>query len=144
MDLNWTAADFGVPQPGYHLVTVGEAKEGRSQKGDAYLNLRLDVKDGERLCYDILMCQGKGLSIGLAKLKALGVKEGSPRINPQELVGRRVWVYTDFEEYQGKTSLKVKTTFQPFSCGYWNEASPPPEAEKNDGQAHLDDASVPF
>lgn len=129
MKIDWNGGDTGGFLPGVYLAEVANAEEKRSKSGDAYFNLRLDSSslDGETrcLCYDIVMCQGKGAGIGLAKLKALGFDSTRDAIEPSDLKGRRVWVNVDWDEYEGKKRLKIVTEFNPFECGMWAENDPP-------------------
>ena len=129
MKIDWSAGDFALGGPGLHLVTVEAAEEKRSKGGDAYFNLRLSTSTFEgktaTLCFDILMVQGGGAGIGLAKLKALGFDSAREVISPEDIVGRRAWVNVDVDEYEGKKRLKVVTEFNPFACGYWPETAPP-------------------
>lgn len=148
MKIDWNASSSGGYGPGLHLVMVGKAEEKRSKKGDAYFNLRLDTEsfDGNKgtLCFDVVMVQGGGAGIGLAKLKALGFDNARDVIEPEDIQGRRAWVNVDFEWYDGKKRLKVVTNFEPtFTCGYW------PENEKPEGYSMArapvsDDDAVPW
>lgn len=147
MHVDWSAADRPMLSPGTYLVTVKECKEGISKKGDAFFNVRLNTEsfDGREttLCFDILMMEGKGAGIGLAKLQALGIPKGTADVSAQDLIGRRAWVNVDSQTYDGKTHLKVYTTFDPFELGYWPE-SEPPDGVSEPSVSIKPDEDVPF
>lgn len=139
---DWSASERSFHPPGDYLVRVSQCELKKSKTSGAQLfNVRLVAEQltGEpTLCFDTIMLEGKGASIGCAKLEALGFDRDS-EMEAADLVGRRAWVRVKLEEYQGKTNLKVATTFEPtFECGYWPEDERPGELPTMEGD------EVPF
>jgi len=158
MRVDATPESFSEFGPGIYLAEVKacEVRHTSEKTGShPYYNVRLHdgafAGDGGLIAFDNILLAGRGRSIGIAKLKALGFEEvmgddGKPFIDvePEDLVGRRVWVMVGEDEYGGKVRLKVLTEFEPkFSCGYWHEKHPPEEAGSDSGLMDPDD-SVPF
>ena len=148
-------------------VILGEVKncevKHSKKNGDPYFNVHWHDAGafgaGKFVCFDIVMLAGKGRTIGIAKLKALGFQEvkdeasGKYVINADavDLIGRRAWLNLGWEEFEradGTTgrSLKVRTEFEPtFKSGCTHENTPPPEVGKSKATAPIeDDESIPF
>jgi hypothetical protein len=150
-------------EPGVYLAEVKDSLLKHSSKnGDQYFGVELESSglDGmkKRLCQDVLMLEGKGASMGVAKLRALGFfEDGTAQdIDAHELVGKRCWVRVDWQHYEDrktgerKKSLKPYASFQPFDCGYYHESHPPEDAasaiaiDDPFGGPDVDDSKVPF
>ena len=125
VDLNWegTSDDgFSLPEPGVYLAEVGSVEVKRSAVGDQYFSVKLnDAKTHGALCWDTLMLGGKGKSIGMAKLRQLGVEEGTKSLDPNSLYGRRVKVSIMHGEFEGRKQAKVDIRADGFKCGYLAE-----------------------
>lgn len=114
-------------EAGIYNVEVADAEEKTSAAGNSYFNIRLkDIGSGKSLCFDILMLNGKGIRIGLAKLSRLGFVPGEDNeIVAAQLIGKRAWVSVKNDTYEGKTRLVVDINAKTSGCGYWTEAEPP-------------------
>lgn len=106
-------ADGGVlVEPGTYRAEVKDVREKTSRGGDAMLSLYFkDVDSGEGLCWDNVMLSGRGVGIGVKKMRALdGVTEEGDEyvfIDSGELIGRRCMLDVIHEEYDGKTRCVV-------------------------------------
>ena len=126
VDLNWegTSDDgFSLPEPGVYLAEVGSVEVKRSAKtDDMYLSVMLrDAKTHGQLCFDTLMLEGRAKSMGMAKLRQLGVEEGTKTLDPNSLYGRRVKVSIMHGEFEGRKQAKVDIRADGFKCGYLAE-----------------------
>ena len=158
-----SAGQGGDFEPGVHLVEVIDAEHRHGQSGDPLFGIKLEGTglSGTKstLCRDVIMLAGKGLGIGVAKLKALGFfADGEPEdVQAHQLVGRRCWVRVDWQRYkdrngENRKGLKPVGSFDPFDCGYYPEGEPPedvsdplfPETEQPTPSQPVDDSSVPF
>lgn len=109
MKVDWSNEDSdALWKPGAYEAEVLSVTGRLSKNGDPMLNIRLGAvaHGGKHLAYDNIMCGGKGRGLGQLKLMALGVKKGDD-IDPQSLVGRRVWAHVIEDEYQGKKRMAV-------------------------------------
>ena len=141
-NVNWDEErpDDAPLAPGEYLAEVVAATEKYSQGGDLMFALRFETRgDGapQHLCYDNLMLQGKGLSIALAKLKAMGFDRVHATIDAKQLIGRRVRLACIIEEYNGRQSLKPDIRADGFKCGYLpvEQGAPVPAAPRATGGA---------
>jgi hypothetical protein len=67
--------------PGNYHVEVADCEERTSAAGNTYFNVRMkDLESGRSLCFDIIMLSGKGLGMGLSKLKQLGFDKSDDEI----------------------------------------------------------------
>ena len=130
---------------GIYNVEVADAEERTSAAGNKYFNIRLkEMEGGKSLCFDILMLNGKGVRIGLAKLSRLGFVPGQDdEIVAAQLIGKRAWVEVKEDSYEGKTRLVVDINAKSSACGYWSEDEPPSVAS-NDGDDTDILKDVPF
>lgn len=147
----------------YGLKEVREASEGRSEgvyhvevnnaedkttiKGEKRIALTLSQvgTDGQLVCFDSLMMQGKGLGITKGKLKQLGIDLDKDDFDSQDLIGRRVHVACVFGKPndKGNRYLEVDIRAKGSKCGYWTEADPPKPAGASDDLGSWDD-DTPF
>jgi hypothetical protein len=119
---------------GVYHVEVADAEERVSQSGDAYFSIRLkDLESGRIVCFDIIMLAGKGLGIGLSKLSKLGFDKDDDEIVAAQLIGRRAWVGTKEESYNGKERLVVDIKWAGSSTGYFAEDEYSPDATQVSG-----------
>lgn len=120
IDLDWTGTTedgFTVAPPGTYLAEVDLVEEKTSKSGDKYLQVQLrDVNSRAMICRDALMLTGNGRGIGLAKLRQLGVAEGTKSIDPLDLTGRRVRVAVMNDKYEGNPQAKVDIKAEGFKC----------------------------
>lgn len=148
-----SSSPFGGPEPGTHFAEIAECTlkhskpSEKSPSGEDYFSVKLILPDsaGEYLCHDNLMLGGGGATMGIAKLKTLGFfRRGEEEdIEPHQLVGKRVWVTVGNETYDGKTRLKVISTFRPeFKCGWEAEGNRKREAPPATFDPAVDD--TPF
>jgi len=117
-------------KPGVYLAQVKSVEvKSSSTNGDKYLNLCFGAVDfeGQTLCFDIAMLEGRGRGIGTKKLEALGVPTDQDEFEEAALVGVRVYVNLVEETYEGEARMKVNIKPKDSYCGYW------PESEKPDG-----------
>ncbi len=142
---DWGAMERPTNPPGIYLARVGKCREAVSKGGDAMLVLEWETdilgKPAGPLCWDFLMMEGKGASMGCAKLLKLGFPKGA-EVKPEDVQGRRAYVRVGLQEYNGKQGLKVLTTFDPFECGYWSESENPEGVAS--ATAPIDDEDIPF
>ncbi len=97
-----------VLNPGTDLWEVIEAKEGKSSKGDAMLKLKLArVSDPQDHLFENIMLAGAGWGIGKKKLGALVPAGFKGDLDPLDLIGRRLWVSTGVETFEGQDRLRV-------------------------------------
>ena len=147
--VDWSPEPSGEFGPGIHLGRVAKCELRKSEKtGSRYFNVQFVADDplgGEEstLCFDVIMLEGRGRSIGQGKLKALGFEEGEAIESSQDLIGRRAWLACARETYNGKERLKVDISADGSLCGYFFEDQPPPEAATS-GVAPVDSIDVPF
>ena len=114
-------------KPGVYLAEIKNAVQKTSKAtGDAYLALHLVAVDfgGAFLCFDNAMLEGGGANIGSAKLSAFDLDPGD-NFEPNELIGRRVYVDCVLDTYEGVDRLKVAISRRDSRCGYWPEADGP-------------------
>ena len=120
--LNWTDFDDtpALPEPGIYTCRITAAEERVSKAGDAYFNVTLSSTELDRvLCYDVIMLEGRGASLGYVKLKQLGFGEDTEEISDLDLVNLGVIVMVEVDEYKGNRRLQVAMTFEdPFRNGY--------------------------
>ena len=132
LDLKWdgtTEDGFMIPPPGVYLAEVDLVESKKTKQGDTALVVQLrDVGSRVEICRDWLMLTGGGRGIGMAKLRQLGVPEGTPKLEPLSLVGRRVRVAIKHEPYDGKPTAKVDIAADGFRCGYLAAEEQPPAA----------------
>jgi len=121
--IDWSSEDRKQLEPGTYHVEVLTAEERTSRKGDTYFNVGLGAIDfgGRRLCYDNIMLEGGGRSMGQAKLVALGIEKGTPEVHPDSLIGLRAYAFVSIEEFNGKKRLSVDIS-RGSHCGYWLES----------------------
>ena len=88
-----------------------------------------------------VMLAGGGWGIGKRKLAALLEPGFSGELDPLDLVGKRLWVSTGIETYEGKDRLKVMID-ELKHAGYQREDDVPPGCVAPDDKAGYDE--VPF
>ena len=150
MHLDMTRPDREMPT-GTNLWRLVNVQTKTSGKGHAMLAVKFEPADGSAAhLYDNIMLQGGGWAIGKPKLVALGVPaDFQGDLDPQKLVGRRVWIDTFVQNHNGRDGLKVN--IQELShAGYQPEDTPPKGVtvpEKAAAEAFLGDddgSSIPF
>lgn len=122
IDLDWTGTTeegYTLPPEGTYLAEVDLVETAKSAKGDTYLRVQLrDVNTRAEICRDMVMLTGGGRGIGMAKLRQLGVPEGTQKLEPLALVGKRVRVAIMHDTYEGQKRAKVDIKAEGFKCGY--------------------------
>jgi len=122
LDLNWegtTEDGFTIAPEGTYLAEVDDVQAKHSKNGELYLEVQLrDTKSRVEICRDALMLQGGGRGIGMAKLRQLGVPEGTQKLEPLSLVGRRVRIAIMHDSYEGRKRAKINIKADGFKCGY--------------------------
>lgn len=94
--------------PGTDLWAIKSCEEGKSSKGDAMLTLKLArVSNPGDHIYDTIMLAGAGWPVGKRKLGALLPAGFKGEFDVLELIGRRLWLSTGIESYQGRDRLRV-------------------------------------
>lgn len=128
LPIDWNADD-GSFKPGIYLARVKEAAFKRSQMGNDMVALTFAAMDfeGRKLCHDNLMLSGNGWGLGKAKLKALGIQEGSV-VEVTDLLDRMIYIAVKSDSYNGRTRLAVDISQG--SAGYWPESTPPANVTK--------------
>ena len=112
--------------PGVYRVEVAECVERTSRVGDKYFNVKFkDLDTGKIVCFDPVMLEGKGASIGLCKLSRLGFEATDSEIIAAQVIGRRAYIGVDNDTYEGKSRLKVDIGYKGSSCGYWEHDNMP-------------------
>lgn len=139
--IDWSEQNESTPErsempAGIYHIEVANAEERQSASGNAYFSLRLeDLESGRTLCFDIIMLEGKGLRIGLAKLSRLGFKPGDDdELVAAQLIGRRGYVSVAEETWKEEKRLKVDISAKTSSCGYWSEEEPPQEFQTDNSE----------
>ena len=129
----------GVGSPGVYLAEVVSCNLKTSKKNQQYFNVELVSLEGskrEALCWDVFMLEGKGASVGIAKMQAFGffLDDAPEQVEAHHLIGKRAWVrvgwqtYTDSKTGETKRNLKPLTSFEPFDAGFYPESLPPEDA----------------
>lgn len=95
--------------PGIDLWEIMEAKDGKSKsKNESLLNLKFfRVAKRNDHIYDSVMLEGDGWPMGQKKLGALLPPDFNGDLDPLSLVGKRLWLATSVQTYNGNDSLKV-------------------------------------
>lgn len=144
----------GLPDPGWHLAEVKAATRKTSRAGDAMYNLELCTPAGDWICYDHIMLEGKGNGIGFRRLFALGAArdqgDSVEYAEAHQLVGKRVYVFIQHEEYNDKKVAKVGISQG--RAGYLPESEPPDEQpgaadpweDVDDDEFEAEDDDIPF
>lgn len=125
-DIDMTA-DAG-KKPGKYLAEVSAVKVSYTKNSECRMVLTFkDCADGEFLCDDGLMMEGKGWNMARAKLIALGMnREHKGPFNELDLIGKRAYLHVETREWQGQMSLQPDAKAGGH-CGYWMETEPPPD-----------------
>lgn len=106
IDMNRPDRDLS---PGIDLWEVAKAEATTSAGQVPMLSVAFfRCSDPGQRMYDNVMLAGNGWGIGKSKLVALGVAaDFKGKLDPLDFVGRRVWLSTGVDVYQGKARLKV-------------------------------------
>lgn len=148
--MGWTFDDHEVqddiPGIGEHLASVARVDLGVSTKGDDMATIYFSGYDSGRLmCVDRIMLSGRGLGIGLKKLKELGAArhdddQGRWHVDDvEEWHGLSVYLTIAHEEYNDRKQAKVD--FNASGFGYrFHDPAEPEEPEP----PPLDDGDIPF
>ena len=87
---------------GINLWEVVACKSGKSQAGDAKLEVKFRAVGTETEMVDHLMLVGKGWGIGRAHLTALGLPlDFKGALDPLDFIGKKLWLATHVEERPG-------------------------------------------
>lgn len=120
----------GLAAEGWHRAVVKDCEAKTSSKSEGYYNLVFESPDGQFLCYDVAMLEGRGNGIGIAKLLALGacqdMGDSYEYDAAHQVRGKECYVFLRHEEYDGKTRCKVD--IKEGKCGYLPLSDPPMEA----------------
>jgi hypothetical protein len=138
-NINWT--DYEEPgafkqlEPGIYSVTVTKCVERQSKSGDTMFDLTLESTQFQKtLCYDVIMLEGRGKNMGLAKLKQMGFAERTELMD-LDLEGAKLIVKVEMGGYTKADGTEVKRLEvamdfdDPFRAGYapkeaYNELEP--------------------
>ena len=98
--------------PGTYSVIVTDAEERIASTGTPGISMELEIAEGSdkgRAIWDSVWVTEKAMWRVKKLLLALRyeVPEGEFDLNPAELIGRRMFVGVDHEEYDGKTRVRV-------------------------------------
>lgn len=134
--------DMGAPVPGdapegVYLADVASAKAKLSKAGSSMLELTFTASyaGGSFKVYDMVLLEGKGWSMGRAKLTALGIgSDFKGDLDPYSLIGRQVYLHLAFSEYQGRRSLKPDSKAGSHS-GYSTPENPEARAKAKETEA---------
>lgn len=120
--------------PGTYAVIVTDAEERTASTGTQGVALDLEISEGSdkgRGLWDTCWVTEKAMWRVKKMLAALQfpIPEGEFDLDPSELIGRRMFVTVDHEEYDGKTRVRVQDmapdhTFDPLAM---------PKAPADDG-----------
>lgn len=134
-------------------VDMTGCEERLSKKQEAYFSVKFVDKEGDRICWDVIMLQGRGAGMGSAKLKALGFEGNEQSIELHELNGRSAWLMLQEDEFKGKKRIEVKPEWgdsespAAWRAGYWparQGVEPPPKPPKAEAGAYDLDDDVPW
>lgn len=143
---------WGAKEPGDYAAEVDGCEEKVSKKGAALFVVAFkDINTGNALCDDVIMLEGKGKGIGIAKLRALGFEENfQGDMSAAELIGRRCIVHLSWDDYGGKKQLRPNMKEGDY-CGYSKIESQPKAIQDNEidpfskpAEEKLDDENIPF
>lgn len=94
--------------PGRHHVEVDDVQEAKSKSsGQKMWRVRLKVLGGMDTLTDVIMHEGGGLKMSVAKLQALGVRKEMLPLEGHMLIGRRAYINVTHELYQGEMQAKI-------------------------------------
>lgn len=125
---------------GNYLAEITGVRQKASSKGDQMFVVQFASieHDGAYLATDYIMLEGKGIPMGVRKLKALGFDpKKDDDINPATMIGRRVYVAIGVDEYKGEVVNRIDGSAKGSKAGYWPEKSPPDQVVTN-AQAPID------
>jgi hypothetical protein len=97
-------------KPGKHICEIDSVEIKRSQAGNEYLSWRLIEEKFRSVFYYSTPISGRGAGMFKHLVHSAGeisYQEGP--FNTDLLVGRRLECDVDYEEYNGRTQLKVKS-----------------------------------
>jgi hypothetical protein len=102
--------NFEEIRPGKHICQIDSAELKRSQAGNEYLSWRLIEEKFRSVFYYSTPIGGRGAGMFKHLVHAAGETsyQDGP-FNTDTLVGRRIECDVDYEEYNGRTQLKVKS-----------------------------------
>lgn len=128
--------------PGVDLWEIMECKEDKSRSGDKMLRMKFfRVRAPSDHMYDNIMLAGGGWGIGKAKLSTLVASDFKGDLDPLDLVGKRVWISTGVETYQGKDRLKVM--IDDLACKGYQPGEVAPDGCEAPAEPD-DDSEIPF
>ncbi len=132
------------PHPG---VRIGYAVLKRSASGAQMVNLALVNSENRVLAFDNIMMEGKGLNIGLKKLKTIGLAHRNDDDTGWKIPDVEEWnqampftVYLKHEVFNSKTSAKPDFNATE-AFGYESEGDMPESAQDRSGEV---DDDIPF
>lgn len=114
--------------PGIDLWEVVESRytRGKDGTGEPRFALKFQrVSNRADELFDNLMMGGAGKRIGAAKLAVFVGEHFKGEVDPISFVGRRVWIETTIEQYNGEPQLKVNIGGLKHK-GYQREEDVPP------------------
>ncbi len=130
--------------PGVDLWKIIKCEPVQSRAGDPMLKVKFArVSDPQEHIYDNIMLAGGGWGIGKQKLGALLEANFKGDLDPLDLVGKRLWLYTVVDTYKGKDNLKVGIE-ELRHAGYQRADDPPPGKDAPGPEVVLDEDSAPF
>jgi len=93
--------------PGVDLWQIVSCTAKPSRGGDNMLALKFERVDGGGNLFDNVMLGGGGWGIGKQKLAALVEPGFTGDLDPISLVGKRLWIETVVDNFEGRDRLKV-------------------------------------
>lgn len=124
-----------MPQ-GVHLVEVSDVKEGTS-KGKGTKQWTVTLRGWEHPTETVMTwwpIEGTFVFKTRRYLALLGFSTDDV-VEPQDLLGRKLYVAIKHEEYQGQMGAKVDEKAEGSSSGAWAESNPPPEVAAREASA---------
>ena len=91
----------------YPLVVMKASRKNAKASGDAYLSLECKVEGQNAKVWEIIMLEGKGMTLGKLKIAGWGF-DPNHQPNPDEFLDRRAEAHLDYEDWNGESWLKVK------------------------------------
>ena len=124
--------------PGTYSVIVTDAQERTASTGTEGIGLELEIAEGSdkgRAIWDNVWVTEKAMWRVKALFKALRYEypEGEFELDPAELIGRRMFVGVDHEEYDGKVRVRVQEMLPNEDWDPANIEPPKPFEKAEDG-----------
>jgi hypothetical protein len=115
--------------PGRYHVEIKAVEEKKSQKGDLMWKVRLNTIAGFDSIDDVIMHEGAGLKMGIAKLTKLGVRKEMLPLNSEAIIGRRCYINVTHQTYPGRNGEELT---RPQVNGMYEEDTEQPPMKTSD------------